>query len=504
MRGISKRFGDTLALDGVDFDLAAGEIHALLGENGAGKSTLMSILSGLYTPDAGVVELGGHPTRLRSARDAARAGIGMVHQHFTLVENLTVAENLALALPAQTPFFLPRRNLAAPALELAESLGWKLDPRTPVWQLPVGVQQRLEIVKVLAQNPDILIFDEPTAVLAPVELDELFEVLLRLRAQGKSLVFITHKLNEVMRICDRVTVLRRGKNAGAVATSDTDPADLARRMVGPAEQTEVLAQGIPAGSAPVDSEPVLRLSDLYVRDDRGIDAVRGLALELKAGEILGIAGVDGNGQAELAEAIVGLRPLRSGTVDFNGERTHEGLPARRVVGYIPQDRRRSGLVQGMSVRDNLVLELQQEPQAARGPWLRWNYLNTEAAEMLRLYDVRGSGLEQNVENLSGGNQQKVVIARALRKRPRLLLAVNPTRGVDVGATAYVHQQLRQARADGTAILLISTELEEILALSDRVAVLYEGRIVGVVTPHTPRETLGLMMGGRTADAADAA
>ncbi len=502
MRGIVKQFDATRALNGVDFELLPGEIHALLGENGAGKSTLMQVLSGLYPPDAGTIEVRGTPVRFRSARDATRAGIGMVHQHFTLVENFTVAENLALALPSQTPFFLPRRHLAAEALALAEHLGWKLDPNTPVWQLPVGVQQRLEIVKVLAQQPEILIFDEPTAVLAPVELDELFSVLARLRSEGKSIVFISHKLNEVMRLCDRVTVLRRGENAGTVAVADTNPEDLARRMVGDQAERELEAEcpdAIPAPGAGA-GETVLGIKNLWVRDARGVDALRGVSLELREGEILGVAGVDGNGQAELAEAVLGLCRASRGTVEFHYRNGARGTPVRSEIGYVPQDRRREGLVPSMSVRDNLILELHQEPGASWGPWLRWSYLNGRAAEMVSAYDVRTASLAQPAGTLSGGNQQKIVIGRALDKQPRLLVVVNPTRGVDVGATAYVHEQLVAQRRRGAAILLISTELDEVIRLSDRVAVLYEGELMGIVPPSTPREQLGLMMGGkRTTD-----
>jgi simple sugar transport system ATP-binding protein len=497
--GLVKRFGGVPALAGVDFELRRGEIHALLGENGAGKSTLMSVLSGLYAPDAGTIEVGGRPVRFRSAGEAARAGIGMVHQHFKLVEGLTVAENLALALPAETPFLLPRRGLAAAALAVAERLGWHLEPEVPVWQLPVGVRQRLEIVKVLARDPEILILDEPTAVLAPVELEELFTVLTRLRGEGRSLVFISHKLNEVLRLCDRVTVLRRGHNAGTVSIGETDAADLARRMIGAERLPNDLphtASPSPSASPASDDPPILRLHDLRVRDERGLDAVAGLSLELRAGEIFGVAGVDGNGQAELAEAVMGLRPLRGGSLEFAGQPSPHGA-SRRAVGYIPQDRRRAGVIAGMSVRDNLVLELHGEPEAGWGPWLRWNFLNAEAAQMARDHDVRAASLAQDVATLSGGNQQKIVIARALRKNPRLIVALNPTRGLDVGATAYVHDQLREQRRRGAAILLISTELEEVLALSDRVGVLYAGQLVGEVSPDTPRHTLGLLMGGKT-------
>jgi len=496
MRGMVKRFGETLALDGVDFELAPGEAHALLGENGAGKSTLMHVLSGLHASGGGSIEVGGKPARIRSPRDATALGIGMVHQHFTLVDNFTVAENLALALPRQTPFRLPRHGLAAEALAVGERLGWKLPADVPVWQLPVGVQQRLEIVKVLAQSPDILIFDEPTAVLAPTEVEDLFRVLERLRDEGKSLVFISHKLDEVMRLCNRVTVLRRGRNAGTVAISETSPRDLARRMVGELEN-EIVAPPPPAAvHTPQSDVPVLTVSDLHVQDERRVDALRGLSLGVRAGEILGIAGVDGNGQAELAEAILGLRRVRSGAIQVAGASAGK-RGQRRTIGYVPQDRRRAGLVPGMSVRDNLVLELHQEPEASRGPWLRWDYLTSEASVMMKAYDVRASSLDQSAETLSGGNQQKIVIARAIHKQPVLLVALNPTRGVDVGATAYVHEQLRAQRDRGAAILLISTELDEVTSLSDRVGVLYEGRLMGIVPPDTSREALGLMMGGHT-------
>ncbi len=494
MRGIVKRFAGVPALDEVDFELRRGEIHALLGENGAGKSTLMRVLAGLYAPDAGSIEVDGRPVRFRSAADASAAGIGMVHQHFTLVENFTVAENLALALPGQTPGILPRRGLADRALQAAKLLGWHLDPDAPVWQLPVGVQQRVEIVKVLATDPGILIFDEPTAVLAPVELEEFFAVLRRLRDEGRAIVFISHKLPEVMALCDRVTVLRHGRNAGSVEARDTDPADLARRMVG--AEAAGLERGTPA--EPAAGQPVLEVRALSVPGGRGLDAVRELSLDVRPGEVLGIAGVDGNGQAELAEAVVGLRDPSGGSVRIAGE---EPVAARRHVGFIPQDRLREGLVRELSVRDNLVLELQGETRARRGPWLRWDVLNTRAREMRERYDVRAASLDLPAGSLSGGNQQKIVIARALSREPRLLVAVNPTRGLDVGAAGYVYDQLRAQRAQGAAVLLISTDLDEVLRLSDRVGVLYQGRLMGIVPPETERETLGLMMGGLTGPSA---
>jgi ABC-type uncharacterized transport system ATPase subunit len=498
MRGIVKRFGGVPALDCVDFELRAGEIHALLGENGAGKTTLMSVLAGLYLPDAGTVLLNGQRVRFRSAGDAARAGIGMVHQHFKLVANLTVAENLALALPETTPAILPRRGLGARALVVAERLGWRLDPGVHVWHLPVGVQQRLEIVKVLAREPRVVVLDEPTAVLAPVELDELFAVLRRLREEGRAIVFISHKLNEVLQLCDRVTVLRHGRNAGTVDAAETSASELARRMLGAETQREETLRAAPAPSSGAGQGriPVLRVDNLHVPGARGVEAVQGLSLEVRAGEIYGVAGVDGNGQEELAEAIVGLRKASAGTIELEG-RPAPPRTAADGPGYIPSDRRRSGLVAGLSVRDNLVLELTGRPEASWGPWLRWHMLNREAEEMARAADVRAASLAQPVETLSGGNQQKIVIARALRRAPRLLVAVNPTRGLDVGAAAYVHERLHHERARGAAVLLISTELEEVLQLADRIGVLYEGRLAGEVLPSASRETLGLLMGGRS-------
>lgn len=498
MQGIVKRFGSVTALDGVDFDLNPGEIHALLGENGAGKSTLMQILSGVHRADSGSILMNGSRMRFRSAGEAASAGIGMVHQHFMLVDQFSVAENLALGLGDRAPALLPRRGLAQQALDLAESLGWKLDPEARVWQLPVGAQQRIEIVKLLALDPRVLIFDEPTAVLAPTELDELFSVIRRLKAEGKGIVFISHKLSEVMELCDRVTVLRHGKVVCRVDTAGTSAGELAREMVGAAGELEtaVLPEEPAAGKSLLEAE------DLCVLDDRGLPAVRQVSFQLSPGEILGIAGVDGNGQLELGEALAGLRRVASGRILYDGKPAPPGGPPRAELGYIPQDRRRDGLATSLSVRDNLVLELHQEPSAGRGPFLNWRYLNEAAAAMMREFDVRASGPGAPAASLSGGNQQKIVIARALYKKPRLLLALNPSRGVDVGATAYIHQRLRDEAARGAAVLLISTELDELLQLSHRIAVMYAGRIAGIVPRGTPRETIGLMMGGQaTAGAA---
>jgi general nucleoside transport system ATP-binding protein len=582
MRGITKRFGDFVALDSVDFSVRAGEIHALLGENGAGKSTLMQVLSGLYRMQSGEIRLAGEPVRIESPRDAAAAGIQMVYQHFTLVERFTVAENLALAAPpsAGAPPALgalrpddPRRA-AAPALATAVRLGWSLDPDAPVSRLPVGAQQRLEILKALQREARLLLFDEPTAVLAPPEVEELFGVLRRLRDEGRALVFITHKLAEVMALCDRVTVLRRGRRVATVAVSETDPRELAGWMVGGPATGTMQVPGDRVGlrvpdlspyppprngegesgacrvvdcsqnSPPrfgeglgersvhpgetgrqVDGPPALVIDALVV-PGQARPAVNGVSLTVHRGEIFGLAGVDGNGQVELAEAIWGVRPVSGGFIRFDAESRRfrqdrqdlqdderpgflrqiqsillilSKIKARRLaprLGWIPQDRQRTGLVLRMSVRENLMLIAHAAPEYRRGPFLRWRKLRALADGLVAQYDIRVADPAQPAASLSGGNQQKIVIARAMFGEPEALVAVNPTRGLDIGATAYVHEQLRRARERGAAILLLSTELDEVTALSDRVGVLYEGRLMGVVPPDTPREELGLMMGGK--------
>jgi simple sugar transport system ATP-binding protein len=542
MRGVTKRFGDVVALENVDFHVRAGEIHALLGENGAGKSTLMQLLSGFYRLETGEIRVDGRPVRIASPRDAAGAGIRMVYQHFTLVERFTVAENLALAMDDQRPttndqrstaeaggcqveIGLPRRpacgvldsspvvgrwslvvgrfdprRAAAPALEMAARLGWRLDSDAQVGQLPVGVQQRVEIVKALQGDARLLIFDEPTAVLAPSEVAELFGVLRRLREEGRAIVFISHKLAEVIALCDRVTVLRRGRRVATLAVAETDTRALAGLMVG--DGAAMAADGGVRDAAARPSDPSheleggLVLRELVVPGQGGRRAVNGVSMEVRRGEIFGLAGVDGNGQVELAEAIWGTRSVQSGTIAFPGRRpAHDASPPHRI-GWIPQDRHRIGLILGMSVRDNLVLTLHSLPKYRRGPFLRRRRLRELADRLVARFDIRTGDPGRPVSTLSGGNQQKVVIARALFGEPEVLVAVNPTRGLDIGATAYVHQQLRQARDRGAAVLLISTELDEVLTLSDRVGVLYEGRLMGVVPPGAAREEIGLMMGGR--------
>ncbi|MDQ2687222.1 MAG: ABC transporter ATP-binding protein [Armatimonadota bacterium] len=498
MRGITKRFGEIKALDGVDFTLLPGEIHALLGENGAGKSTLMNVLRGLVMPTAGRITLGGEPVTFRTPDDATRAGIGMVHQHFLLVPSFTVMENLTLAAEDRT-FVLDPAPLLARAEAAAKRLGWSLPPPSvPIADLPVGTQQRVEILKALLGDARILLFDEPTAVLAPQEIDELLDVMRALRDESRSVVFVTHKLGEVMAVCDRVTVLQRGRLAGTVAVSETDPADLARRMVG---ESAMMMSGLsaPPPSVPTDTAPALVVQHLSTAPGKDTMPLHDLSFTLAPGEILGVAGVDGNGQAELAGALTGLRPWTAGSVAIGGMELTRLRPKdleRHGIALIPPDRHRQGLALTLSVAENLTLEAARLPQFQRGPFLDRPALRRFADQTARDFDIRAGNLNLPAGSLSGGNQQKIVIARALWREPRLLIAVSPTRGLDVSATAFVHARLRERQANGGAILLISTELDEVLALSTRVAVLYEGRLVGIVPPDTPRETLGLMMGGK--------
>ena len=494
-RGIKKRFGAQWALDGVDFTLLPGEIHALLGENGAGKSTLMNILRGLLAPTQGQILLGGSPIVFRSPDEAAQLGIGMVHQHFLLVPSFTVADNLALAAKSlPRSWNLDTRALIAQAESLANRLGWAIPMNARLSDLPVGTQQRIEILKALLGNARILLFDEPTAVLAPNEIEELFAVLRTLRAEGRSLVFVSHKLNEVMALCDRVTVLRRGSLVGSVAVADTSPEDLARRMVGNQLENEATAHG-----SVTEAAPLLTVTGLATKPETDAVALHEITFALRPGEILGFAGVDGNGQTELAEALTGLRPWTDGKIALEGNALQSLSPQaleRRSIGFIPPDRHREGLALSLSVAENLMLEAARLPEFRQGVFLNRRKLRDWAAQTAQEFDVRAADLSAPAASLSGGNQQKIVIARALWRKPKLLIAVSPTRGLDVAATGYVHSRLRRRRDEGGAIVLISTELDEVVALSDRIAVLYEGRIIGIVPPNTPRETLGLMMGGR--------
>jgi simple sugar transport system ATP-binding protein len=496
---IVKRFGTLVANDHISLRAHAGEVLAVVGENGAGKSTLMNVLSGLLQPDEGEIRLKGQPIRFHSPRDAIEAGIGMVHQHFMLIPPLTVAENVVLGHEPSGAIF-DRRTARAEVAELSEAYGLKLDPDARVESLSVGLQQRVEILKILYWGSDILIFDEPTAVLTPQETRELFVVLRDLAAQGRTIIFITHKLKEVMAISDHITVLRAGKVVGNLKTSETSPQEIASKMIG----REVLPEVHKA--PPKVGEPVLVVRDLIVLSDLGMPVVRDLTLDVRRGEILGIAGVEGNGQTELVEALTGLRRAEAGSATVNGTdllvRSTASLkpaPAKvreAGVSYVPEDRRERGLVLPYTVADNLILGMESSRQFSRAGLLNFRRILSWARDLVGRFDVRPPRPDLPVGNLSGGNQQKVVLAREFSENPALLVAAQPTRGLDVGAAQFVHERLVEKRDQGTAILLISAELDEILALADRIAVIYEGRIMGTFEAgEADEDQIGLLMTG---------
>ena len=492
LRGITKAFPGVIANDHVDFELRMGEVHALLGENGAGKSTLMNILYGLYHPDEGELRLNGSPLRISSPREAIDAGIGMVHQHFMLIPVMTVAENIVLAAEPKKGPFLDEQAAEARVRELSQRFGLAVRPDARIDSISVGMQQRAEILKALYRGAEILILDEPTAVLTPQEAKELFEIIRSLQADGKSIIFISHKLNEVLEIADRITVLRLGKNVDTVPSAGATVEALAKLMVG----REVVLRVEKPPAQP--GEPLLIAEDLVVLDDRGLEACRGVSFELKAGEILGIAGVDGNGQTELIDALTGLRRPSGGRIiaagtDITGASTRDVLDLG--VGHIPEDRQVRGLVLDFTLAENLALhDFRREPESKWG-WLYPRRLIERAGRLLKEFDVRGGGPKTLASALSGGNQQKVVIAREVSRDPRILVAAQPTRGLDVGAIEFVHRRLVEERDEGRGILLVSFELEEILSLSDRIIVLYEGRIVGEYPPTVSEEELGIAMTG---------
>ncbi|MDA8203932.1 MAG: ABC transporter ATP-binding protein [Chloroflexi bacterium] len=494
MRGITKAFGTLLANDHVDLTVRDREIHAVVGENGAGKTTLMNILYGLIHPDSGEIVIDGSPVRIRGPRDAIAVGIGMVHQHFQLVPVMTVAENVVLG---QEPggIVVDRRAAVRQVGELSERFGLVVDPTARVETLPVGVQQRVELLKILYRGSRLLVFDEPTAVLTPQETDELFEILRGLVAGGKTVILITHKLNEVMAISERVTVLRQGRNAGELETAKTSPAEIARAMVG----REVLLR-VERDEAHIGEER-LRLDGLKANSDRQLPALDGIDLTIRSGEIVGIAGVSGNGQLELAEVIAGLRPVTDGHVFLGGEDVaHQTTAERRVHGlaYIPEDRQARGLVLPFDVKDNLILGSQSRPPFAQRGQRNSDAVDERAKELIQRYDIRPPDPEAPAQSLSGGNQQKVVVARELAENPKVLVAAEPARGLDVGATEFIHRQLIEQRDHGLAILLISSELDEIFSLSDSIAVIYRGHIVEVVpSAAADRERIGLLMAGGT-------
>jgi general nucleoside transport system ATP-binding protein len=494
LRGITKRFPGVVANDHVDFELANGEVHALLGENGAGKSTLMNILYGLYHPDEGEIRLNGQRVRIDSPRAAIDLGIGMVHQHFMLIPVMTVAENIVLAMEPHRGPLMDEERADERVQEISERFGLAVTPDARVGEITVAQQQRVEILKALYRGAEVLILDEPTAVLTPQEAQELFAVIRSLREEGKSIIFISHKLGEVLEIAGRITVLRRGKTVETVQREGATEEGLARLMVG----REVLLRVDKTPAQP--GEQLLAVEDLRVLDERGLEAVRGISLEVRAGEIVGIAGVDGNGQTELLDALTGLRHVAGGKILVAGKEV-PGTSARDYidagVGHIPEDRQVRGLVLDFSLAENIALYDYRQPPTSRWGWLYPGRMIARAKRILQEFDVRGGGPQTPAASLSGGNQQKVVVAREVSRNPRVLVAAQPTRGLDVGAIEFVHRRLVQERDEGRAILLVSFELDEILSLSDRILVLYEGRIVAEYTPDVSEEELGFAMtGGR--------
>jgi general nucleoside transport system ATP-binding protein len=493
MQGISKKFPGVIANDHVDFDVKSGEVHALLGENGAGKSTLMKILYGMYHPDEGQILLNGSPVSIASPTDAINLGIGMIHQHFMLVPTLTVAENVALGLPSSRGPLTDLDRVSARIVELAGIYGLKIDPNAYVWQLSVGQQQRVEIIKALYRGAALLILDEPTAVLTPQEVDELFVIMRQMVRDGHGLVFISHKLYEVVEISNRVTVLRDGRKIGTRPTSEITKQGLANWMVG-REVTFAPDRGeVQRG------ECRLQLDQVSCGSDRGTPGLRSVSLDLYSGEILGIAGVSGNGQRELAETVTGLRKVTDGHVFLEGQDVTNFAPGElteRKLSYVPEERMKDGMIKNFTVAENMILREHHKQPYSRAGFLNLRGIASHSDELIKKFRVKTPSRDTLVKNLSGGNIQKVVLAREFSRNPRVILAAQPTRGLDIGATEYVREQLLNERRKGTAIMLVSEDLDEILALSDRIAVIYEGRIMDIVPREnaTP-EKLGLLMAG---------
>src|SRR5215472_4242351 len=491
-RGITKRFPGVVANDKVTFEVLPGEIHALLGENGAGKTTLCNVLTGLYRPDEGYVEMAGGPCRFRSPRDAHEAGIAMVHQHFRLVQPLTVAENVVLGWSRRRAMWFSPRRVEREVAAIAEKFGMHIDPAAKIWQLSVGEQQRVEILKALYRGAKILILDEPTTVLTPQEVQQLFTALRDMAADGTSVVFISHKLPEVLAVSDRVTVLRKGKTIGTVRTADADARSLAHMMVG---RDIVLARREATPAARV-GEVVLALDGVGAMGDLGAPALTGVSLQVRAGEILGVAGVAGNGQRELAEVIAGERPRTAGTVTIAG-RPQRGTPWEAIgagLGYVPEERLGVGIAPGMTIADNLMLKSYREN--GHGPILHTKQAMATAAEAIERFDIVARGPKTIAHELSGGNIQRLLLARELSGHPKVLIAASPTRGLDVAATDSVRRLLAASAESGLGILLISEDLDEILDLSDRIAVMYRGQVVDVLDrDRADRDRIGLMMAG---------
>ena len=493
MREITKIFGQFVANDKINLHLRRGEIHALLGENGAGKSTLMNMLAGLLEPTSGEIAVNGQVVKLDSPSKAASLGIGMVHQHFMLVEAFTVAENIILGSEITKNGVLDIKKAIQEIKELSEKYGLAVDPSAKVEDISVGAQQRVEILKTLYRGADILIFDEPTAVLTPAEIDELMIIMKNLVKEGKSIILITHKLDEIRAVSDRVTVIRRGKSIETVEIAGATNQDLAEMMVG--RSVSFTTEKNP----PQPKEVILSIKDLVVNENRGIPAFKNLSLDVRAGEIVGIAGIDGNGQSELIQAITGLRKVKSGTINIKGKDV-VGLPPRKItemkVSHVPEDRHRDGLVLDMTISENIALQTYYKEPLSKNGILNYTNIHNYARKLMEEFDVRAANDYVPASALSGGNQQKAIIAREVDRDPDLLIVSQPTRGLDVGAIEYIHKRLIGERDKGKAVLVVSFELDEILNLSDRIAVIHDGKIQGIVTPaETNKQELGILMAG---------
>lgn len=493
MREITKIFGEFVANDKINLELRKGEIHALLGENGAGKSTLMNMLAGLLEPTSGEIVVNGKSEKLDSPSKAASLGIGMVHQHFMLVEAFTVAENIILGSEVTNKGVLDLKKANADILELSERYGLAVDPTAKVEDISVGAQQRVEILKTLYRGADILIFDEPTAVLTPAEILELMDIMKTLVKEGKSIILITHKLDEIRAVADRVTVIRRGKSIQTVGIEGATNKDLAEMMVGRS------VSFVTEKEEAQPKEVVLQISDLVVNENRGVPAVKELSLDVRAGEIVGIAGIDGNGQSELIQAITGLRKVKSGSIKIKGQEV-VGLSPRKItemnVSHVPEDRHRDGLVLEMMLSENIALQTYYKEPLSKNGVLNYNQINSYARKLMEEFDVRAANEIVPASALSGGNQQKAIIAREVDRNPDLLIVSQPTRGLDVGAIEYIHKRLIGERDKGKAVLVVSFELDEILNLSDRIAVIHDGKIQGILKPsETNKQELGILMAG---------